>query len=114
MRDPSDPLYNSGVFDVSNEIEVLLGQIRMILYTKPGEVIHGLSFGINLESYIFSFNVSNAQLERVITKQIFENCPLASKYDVSVKASFFYGSTRDLCLIDIFIDAIKYIGILVK
>jgi len=114
MRDPSDPLYRADLIDISNEIEVLLGQIRMVLFTKPGEVIGDPSFGVNLEYYIFSTNVSNSQIEKMVREQIYHNCPLAQKYDVKVKVSFFYGTTRDLCLIDIFVDGIKYLGIALK
>ena len=114
MRDPSDPLYRPDVLEVSNELEILLGQIRMVLFTKPGEVISQLSFGIDLESYIFSFNVPNSQLETLVRKQIYENCPLATKFDVKISSSFFYGTTRDICLIDIFVDGIKYLGVLLK
>lgn len=114
MRDPSDPLYRADVLDVSNELDVLLGQIRMILFTKPGEVISSPTFGVNLEYYIFSTNVSNQQLEKLVREQIYQNCPMASKYDVQVQSSFFYGTTRDMCLIDIFVDGIKYLGIALK
>ena len=114
MRDPSDPLFFEDVLDVSNELEILLGQIRMILFTKPGEVVSNINFGVDLESYIFSFNVSNSQLEKVVTDQIYQNCALASKYDISVSSKFFYGSTRDICLIDIFVNGTKYLGFVLK
>lgn len=114
MRDPTDPLYREDVLVISNELEALLGQIRMILFTSPGEVIGFPSFGVNLEYYIFSTNVSNTKIEATIREQIYTNCPLASKYDVSIQTTFFEGTTRDLCLIDIFVDGIKYLGITLK
>lgn len=114
MRDPTDPLYREDILVVSNEIEALLGQIRMVLFTRPGEVIGSPSFGVNLEYYIFSTNVANSQIETMVREQIYHNCALASKYDVKVQTSFFYGTTRDLCLIDIFVDGIKYLGIKLK
>lgn len=114
MRDPTDPLYRADLLDISNEIEALLGQIRMVLFTKPGEVIGNPSFGVNLEYYIFSTNASNAQIESMVRDQIYHNCSLAQKYDVRIKTSFFYGTTRDICLIDIFVDGIKYLGIALK
>jgi len=114
MRDPSDPQHVPGVLNVSNEIEVLIGQIRMILFTKPGELINNLQFGIDLERFVFDFNVSNSSLEKMITEQIYTYTPLAQKYNVTVESSFFYGTTRDVCLINIFIDGTKYLGILMK
>lgn len=114
MRDPGDPLFLENTLDVSNELEVLLGQIRMILFTRPGEVISNVKFGVDLEQYVFSMNLSNSELSSLITRQIYENCPLANNYDISVDVKFFYGSTRDLCVIDIFVDGTKYFGVLLK
>jgi hypothetical protein len=114
MRDPEDPLYVPDTLEVKNDLDVLLGQIRMLLFTKPGEVVSRINFGIDLESQIFSLNVSNSALENLILSQIYDNCPNAELYEVTVKVSFFYGVSRDVCLIDIFVDGTKYLGILVK
>jgi hypothetical protein len=114
MRDPNDPLYRPNVFNVTSEIEVLLGQIRMVLYTKPGELIGKLNFGIDLEQFVFGFSVTGTQLETIVREQIYQNCSLASRYDVKATVSFFYGTARDICLINIFIDGTKYLGILLK
>lgn len=113
-RDPEDPLYAEGILEVKNDLDVLLGQIRMLLFTRPGEVIGQLNFGIDIESQVFALNVSNLKLEEQVQQQIYEHCPLADKFDVKVKVSFFYGTTRDICLIDIFVDGTKYLGVLLK
>jgi phage baseplate assembly protein W len=114
MRDPSDPLYQTDVLEVSNEIEALLGQIRMLLFTRPGEVISAPNFGIDLEQYIFSTNVSGSRIQKTITDLIYSSIPVASKYEVEVQVGFFVGTTRDICLIDIFVNGTKYLGIAVK
>jgi hypothetical protein len=114
MRDSSDPAFFEDVLDISDELEILLGQIRMILFTKPGEVVSDINFGIDLESYVFSMNTSNEHIEKLVGEKIYQNCPLAAKFDVKISSKFFYGSTRDICLIDIFVDGSKYLGFVLK
>jgi hypothetical protein len=112
MRDPNDPLYTPGVLEQSSEIENLLGQIRMVMFTKPGDVIGAFDFGYNLEDNLYLFDVSTEELQTKLVEAIYYYCPDASKYGVEVKAQFFKGSIRDACLLDIYIDGTKSLGIL--
>ena len=47
------------------------------------------------------------------TGAIYYYCPDAAKYNVEVKAQFFQGTVRDACLLDIYIDNTKSLGVLV-
>ena len=114
MRDPSDPLYHPGILEQSDEIESLLGQIRMILYTKPGDVLGSYDFGYNLEDNLFLFNLSADELKRKLLQDIYYFCPDASKYSVDIDVQFFKGSVRDACLMDIYVDSRKTLGILAR
>lgn len=114
MRDPSDPLYVENVLEQSNEIEALLGQIRMILFTKQGDVLGSYTFGYNLEDNLFLFNLNEDELRNKLLEAILYYCPDASKYSVDVSIQFFRGTVRDICLIDIFVDSQKLLGVLIK
>ena len=113
-RNPDDPLYKEGMIEIESSLENLIGQIRMILFTKPGEVINALSFGIDIESLIFNTNLSNKAVEQKVMQAIHANCPDATEFNVSASVEFYRGSARDMCLIDILIDGTKYLGILLK
>lgn len=114
MRDSTDPLYTPGILEHSDEIETLIGQIRMILFTKKGDVLGHYDFGYDLESYLYDFNIDQNKLRSQILESIYIYCPDASKYSVDVQVKFFKGSVRDACLIDIFVDGTKTLGVLVK
>jgi hypothetical protein len=114
MRDPSDPLYYPGILEQSSEIETLLNQIRMIMFTKQGDVLGSYNFGYNLEDNLFMFNVNEDELKSKLLEAIYLYCPDAAPFNVDVTAQFFKGSVRDACLIDIFIDGRKSLGVLVK
>ena len=113
-RGPSDPLYYPGILEQSDEIETLLGQIRMIMFTKQGDVLGSYTFGYNLEDNLFLFDTPQGQLQSALRESIYTYCPDASTYNVEVQIQFFKGSVRDVCLIDITIDGEKRLGILVK
>jgi len=114
MRDPSDPLYSPGILEHSNEIENLIGQIRMILYTKKGDVLGAYEFGYNLEDNLFLFELNQDELKNKLLESIYYYCEDAATYGVEVEVSFFKGSVRDICLIDIIVNGQKSLGVLVK
>jgi len=114
MRDPTDPLYTENVLEQSSEIETLLGEIRMIMFTKQGDVMGTYTFGYNLEDYLFLFNLNAGDLRTRLVDAIFYYCPDAKRFNVDVQVQFFKGTIRDVCLIDIFIDGRKSLGVLVK
>jgi hypothetical protein len=114
MRDPSDPLYTTNTLEQSSEIETLLGEIRMILFTKQGDVLGAYTFGYNLEDNLFLFNLNEADLRNKLLETILYYCPDASSHAVDVSVQFFKGTVRDICLIDIYIDSQKLLGVVVR
>ena len=114
MRDPSDPKFEEGILEHSSELENLLGQIRMILFTKQGDVLGDFNFGYSLEDQLFLFNLNENGIRKKLMEMIHNYCPDASKYKLEIDVQFFKGSVRDACLIDILIDNQKMIGVLVK
>ena len=60
-RMPSDPNYNGDILTTSDEIERILQQIRVILGTKPGEVLGDPNFGCDLEDYVFAYGLKKEE-----------------------------------------------------
>lgn len=114
LRDPTDPLYNSNILEQSSEIETLINEIKMILFTKQGDVLGAYTFGYNLEDNLFLFNLSDVELRTKLLESIMHYCPDASIYNVDLTVQFFQGTMRDICLIDIYIQGSKSLGILIK
>ena len=50
---PSDINYENKI-ETTTELEQILGQIKVVLGTKPGEVLGSYNFGIDLNKYLFS------------------------------------------------------------
>lgn len=103
-----DPNYNSTQIQTNGEIEQLITQIETTLFTNHAEVLGSPDFGCNLERMVYSLGYNEGQLKDVIDTQINNYCPLAAKYRVSSKVSFFKGEVRDIAYVDIVIDS-KYL-----
>lgn len=111
-RNPDDPLYVSNKIETEDIGEIVIGMLQQMLLTKPGEVLGDPYFGIDLESMIFDFNVSQRQLSEAISLQIYTYIPLARKdINIDFKIGFFYGETRDTCIIEFAIKGRPILGI---
>lgn len=113
-KDPSDSTFQSNVIEHSDVYETVLSKIRMILYTKPGEVLGNPNFGVNLEEYVFALNASNQTIRESIEKQINEYVPESLVMNISVDVNFHQQEIYDICYIDIKIDGTKAMGLIIS
>jgi phage baseplate assembly protein W len=84
-RTPEDVNYDSTKVEESDELSALIQQIKMIIFTRKGEVLGSTDYGTSLIDYLFASGVSASQVEEELQKQIFTYCPMAHKYGVSVE-----------------------------
>lgn len=114
LRNVEDPNYKEGIVEISNELEMLVGQIRVLFSTKPGQVLGAPDFGIDLEDYLFVTNLNEYSLRSIILDQILKFIPLSEKYHIQVSINFTRGMVRDICLIDILINGTPLFGVLIN
>lgn len=112
-RDDKVRKYDPTVLEVSDDLSFLLLQIEMLLFTKPGEVIGSNKMGINLESLLFSLNVSQSQIIQKINNQILTYCPLAHNYSVNADVNFIKEYNRDIAIVDIIINDERLLSVLI-
>jgi hypothetical protein len=114
IRDEKDPFYDPNMIDYSNEVEQVISQIRMILGTKPGEVLGNYSFGIDLEYVVFNTKKSAEKLGEEIREQIKSYVYHGDNISVDVDVNFGdSGKGYDYGVIDILVNGSKAIGFLV-
>ena len=114
MKSPADPGYKSGIMEISDEVQMLVDQIRMILETPKGSVLGAPEFGVSLEEQLFTFDVNEYSLKSILRDQVLKFCPLAEKYQVTFDVKFAKGTVRDWCLIDVKINGTPVFGVVVK
>ena len=104
-RDPNDPNYKEGVLEVTDPIEICVGQLKMALLTNHGEVLGDPSFGISLDRLVFSLELSEASIRNEIRTHLQVYVPLfytlGGKFDIK----FYQGTMRDIALLDFFIPS---------
>lgn len=111
-RNPDDPLYTPDKLETDDVVESAIGMIKQIMLTKPGSVLGDPFFGIDIESLIFDFDVSQSELEEAIGIQLYTYCPYARDIlKIGFTVGFFKGETRDSCVIEFAIAGNPVLGI---
>ena len=57
-RDPDDRYYDPSQIEITDPVEICIGQIKMMLLTDKGSVLGDPKFGLNLESLVYELNLS--------------------------------------------------------
>jgi phage baseplate assembly protein W len=70
MRSEEDPKYNKNMLINSDIDEEAITQIRITLLTEKGEVLGEPNFGIDVNKYLFDFDINPFTLTREAENQI--------------------------------------------
>ena len=100
-----------------DETEQILQQIRMVLGTKPGQVLGSYEFGIDLSKFLFRMNYTAEQILYLVNLVIAQNVVYDSaKYQVYATVDYGHNidDTSDYAVIDIVVNQKKCLGILVS
>lgn len=114
MRDITDPNFRSGILEISDEVEMLISQIKMMLRTNKGEILGAPDFGADIEQMLFTFNANEFTIRNTLNDQVMKFIPLADQYQVDFDVKFSKGVTQDICLIDVKINNVPAFGVLVQ
>lgn len=114
IRNIEDPNFRSDVIEISDELELFIQQIEMLLLTSAGDVLGEVNFGASLEAYIHTLNFNAQRLESIVSTSIAQQCSLSSYFNYTVKVEFYKGAIRDTALLEIVIDNQVGINIVVS
>jgi hypothetical protein len=89
FRGPGDPNFKDGIYQVTDDIENTIQQVRMTLLTKKGEVLGEPDFGFGMERYLFEFDdFALATIDSDANSQIATYVMMAKKYAVQAQTSY--------------------------
>lgn len=112
-RDESDPNYRGDVFEINDDIEALIYQIKMPLGTNRGEVLGEPEFGCDLDGLLFASEFYMVGFNTVVTDQIMTFSELAQVYPVSVSlTNMQIDPYRSSAVLDIKINGKSTFGVL--
>ena len=114
LRDPSDPFYQSDTLEVNDELQMLIGQLKMMLFTNRGEVLGAPDFGADLENQLFSLNLNEFSVKSALRDQVMKFIPLGAQYQVDFDVKFARGTARDIGVIDVLINNTPAFGVTIK
>jgi hypothetical protein len=109
-RIEGDPSFVPDKIEITENLEYLVIQIEMILFTRRGDVLGDDGFGASLDDLIFSTNLSGSAIENIVRDQIKSYVPLANTYNVDTRCEFYKGVEKDTAVLDIVIDGTTVIG----
>ena len=114
IRNPQDPNYKFGLYEHSDPIESIIAKIRVILGTTQGQVLGDINMGIGIEDLVFETRINKMELEERILSQIYQYVSESSQYKIQPIVSFGKADGFDYCIIDIYINDQKTIGVIVR
>lgn len=99
-RDPSDPSYKADQIEVTDPLEACIGKLKMLIFTRKGEVLGDPRFGLNLEDLIYDFNISEKGLRDEIQKYLITYVPEFENLGGTFDLKFYLGTNRDIATLD--------------
>ena len=84
LRDENDPSFDSDQIEVYDELEACINQVKMTLLTNKGEVLGEPDFGIQIENYLFDFDINPYLLSDEANGQISKYVSESKKREVKV------------------------------
>lgn len=111
-RIAGDPNFLPNRLEIHDDIEFIVNQIEVLLFTRKGEILGDSSLGANLEDLIYNLNASEGQIESMIMDQIQFYVPDAKRFNISVEVRFFRGTVRDIAVIDVIVNNNRATGLL--
>ena len=114
IHSPKDSNFVYGLYEHSDPIESIITKIKMILGTTQGQILGDLNCGIGIEDLIFETRINKIDLEERIYRQISSYISEASQYKIKPTVTFGKADGFDYCVIDIWINDQKVVGVIVK
>lgn len=110
----NEPGWDSFKIEEQDSVRVLLQKIKMIMFTRKGDVLGNPNFGMSLEDLLFEFGFSANELRVAFDRQLVSYIPEASNFDLRFKINFVPGTVRDMAYIDIYVNGTKAFGIVAE
>lgn len=104
-RDPNDPMYKENVLEVTDPVEICLGQLKMCLLTNKEEVLGDPNFGLSLEYLLFDLDLSEEGMRSEISRHLKTYVPLFQELGGTFDIKFYEGTMRDIATFDFYIPS---------
>ena len=108
-----EPRYKNDVLEVTGELDEIIQQVDMILFTNKGDVLCMPEFGCNLSRYLFDTSYDENLIKQIVMEQIRDFIYLDGSYNVDVDVSFIKWDYNVAMIVDLNINNKKVASYLV-
>lgn len=108
-----EPRYKDDVLEINGELDEIIQQVDMILFTGKGDVLCMPEFGCNLERYLFDTTYNKEAIKNIILDQINGFIYLDGSYRVDVDVDFIKWDFNVAMVVDLYINNKKISSYLV-
>jgi hypothetical protein len=109
-----EPGYDSFKIEERDSVKALVQKLKMIMFTRKGDVLGDPNFGISLEDLLFELGFSANELRMAFDQQIAAYIPEAAEFDLKLDINFVPGTVRDFAYIDIYVNGTKAFGLVAE
>lgn len=96
--------FDEKAVELTNELDVIIQQVDLLLFTKKGDVLMFPDFGCNLEEYLFETSYNERAVKSIIEEQIRNYIYTKGSYSVTVDVKFIKWDYNVAMLVDLKID----------
>jgi hypothetical protein len=108
MVDDLDPDFVPDQAEVYNDLEAAINQVKLTLLTKKGEVLGELNFGLDIEKYLFEFEMDPFGLAEDANSQVQTYVSEARKRALSLSPGYITDDKdRKIYILQILVDEQK-------
>ena len=108
-----EPRYDDRRLEITSELEEIIQQVDMILFTNKGDVLCMPEFGCNLGRYLFDTTYNEQHIKNVVMNQIRNFIYLDGTYNVDVDVKFIKWDFNVAMVVDLTINNKKVASYLV-
>lgn len=105
--------YKDNVMEITGELDEIIQQVDMILFTNKGDVLCMPEFGCNLGRYLFDTTFNESHIKHIIMEQIRNFIYLDGSYNVDVDVQFVKWDFNVAMIVDLNINNKKVASYLV-
>ena len=108
-----EPRYKDNVLEITSELDEIIQQVDMILFTNIGDVLCMPEFGCNLGRYLFDTTYDEQLIRQIVMSQINSFIYLDGSYTVDVDVHFVKWDFNVAMVVDLLIGNKKIASYLV-
>lgn len=115
FKNPDDSSYSETELDTDSELDNLLAQIKMMIFTNSGNVLGAPDLGLNIEQLIFETNYNKFTILNIIKNHQLNYLKYdRQRYRVDFDLEFIQGTVRDIGVLNIKINGQSLLDIFVR